>query len=236
MPLAFKHLSENRFYPLVSGHFIGRGKDCEIRLQDPNASSIHAKVIENDSGHLFIQDQGSANGLIVNKKPIKESLLFPGLKIRIGQSSLEVVEISTDEWEALSPESQVLSSQLYQILKKIKITDTGMGNNVEILQKPFQIKCVSGLHLDEVWPIYFAPYTFGKLPLEGQLMGLKLPDVIFRLEPSTSGLALINPEVMNALSLNGGAPLKEAALIRAGDLIHFYQNERIIYSFGVLDL
>jgi len=240
MPLAFKLLSQDKTFPLVSGYLIGRSQQCDIRLQDPNASGLHAKITENASGHLFIKDQGSANGLIVNKKPTLESLLFPGIKIQIGQSELEVIELSNEAWDKLLPSKNQKPHELFNLLKTFKnLENKPARNELTMLEQPFKLLCVSGLHLDEVWPIYFAPYVFGRIPIEGQLMGLKIPDKLFSLQNASSSpdsVARLQPESLESVCINDGEALQESQVIKLGDMIHIHQNERLLFSFGVLEL
>jgi pSer/pThr/pTyr-binding forkhead associated (FHA) protein len=50
---------------LEGGATIGRGDDCDIRLDDPMVSRHHA-VVGGDRAAPAIEDLGSANGLYVN--------------------------------------------------------------------------------------------------------------------------------------------------------------------------
>ena len=56
-------------YDLMDGATLGRG-DVEIRLDDPFASSRHARISR--EGHVFvIEDLGSTNGTYLNEEPIE---------------------------------------------------------------------------------------------------------------------------------------------------------------------
>ena len=72
-------------YDLSGGATLGRG-DVEIRLDDPFASSHHARI--GRQGHvLVIEDLGSTNGTYLNEEPLSgPQPLHPGDRIRIGDS------------------------------------------------------------------------------------------------------------------------------------------------------
>ena len=49
--------------------FIGRGKDSDLVLSDPEVSKKHARVFWQD-GKVFVEDLGSANGVYLGKGKI----------------------------------------------------------------------------------------------------------------------------------------------------------------------
>ena len=66
---------------------IGRSKDCDIRLDDPNASRRHAEVRHEGPGY-WVVDLDSTNGVAVNGRRIKRSRLDEGDTITIGSTDL----------------------------------------------------------------------------------------------------------------------------------------------------
>jgi adenylate cyclase len=67
--------------PLVRDSMkIGRRESCEISLQFPNISSIHAELFFRD-GHWYVRDNGSKNGTKVNGVPVTEKIVMPGDEI-----------------------------------------------------------------------------------------------------------------------------------------------------------
>jgi hypothetical protein len=72
-------------YDLADGATLGRG-DVEIRLEDPFASSRHARISR--QGHVVvIEDLGSTNGTYLNEEPLNgPQPLHSGDRIRIGDS------------------------------------------------------------------------------------------------------------------------------------------------------
>jgi hypothetical protein len=78
-------------YDLMGGATLGRG-DVEIRLDDPFASSRHARISR--QGHvLVIEDLGSTNGTYLNEEPLNgPQPLHAGDRIRIGDSEFEYLQ------------------------------------------------------------------------------------------------------------------------------------------------
>jgi len=78
-------------YDLAGGATLGRG-DVEIRLDDPFASSRHARISR--QGHtLVIEDLGSTNGTYLNEEALTgPQPLHTGDRIRIGDSEFEYLQ------------------------------------------------------------------------------------------------------------------------------------------------
>ncbi|HWD75327.1 MAG TPA: FHA domain-containing protein [Solirubrobacteraceae bacterium] len=78
-------------YDLTEGATLGRG-DVEIRLEDPFASSRHARISR--EGHvLIIEDLGSTNGTYLNEEPLSgPQPLYDGDRIRIGDSEFSYLQ------------------------------------------------------------------------------------------------------------------------------------------------
>jgi FhaA, N-terminal domain/FHA domain len=66
---------------------IGRSKDCDIRLTDPNVSRRHAEVRQEGSAY-WILDLGSTNGLTVNGRRQQRAQLQNEDRITVGSTEL----------------------------------------------------------------------------------------------------------------------------------------------------
>jgi hypothetical protein len=66
---------------------IGRSRDCDITLEDPNASRRHAEL-RNEDGRWVITDLGSTNGIKVNGRRVEEAVLRPGDELTLGLAKL----------------------------------------------------------------------------------------------------------------------------------------------------
>ncbi|MBD0348855.1 MAG: DUF3662 domain-containing protein [Thermoleophilia bacterium] len=66
---------------------IGRSKDCDIRLDDPNVSRRHAEV-RREGQTYWVVDLDSTNGVAVNGQRLKRSQLADGDRITVGSTEL----------------------------------------------------------------------------------------------------------------------------------------------------
>jgi FHA domain len=73
-------------YDLDGDIVLGRGDQAEIRLDDPFASSRHARVYE-QGNIVVIEDLHSTNGTYLNEELLQTARpLHPGDRVRIGDS------------------------------------------------------------------------------------------------------------------------------------------------------
>ena len=66
---------------------IGRSKDCDIRLADPNVSRRHAEVRPDGDGYKVV-DLDSTNGIEVDGKRVKELELQDGARFTLGSTEI----------------------------------------------------------------------------------------------------------------------------------------------------
>ncbi len=67
----------------LKSFLIGRDPECEICIDDPAVSRMHAKVVFKDQ-RWHIQDLGSSNGTIINNKKIDHFYLGQDTRLRLG--------------------------------------------------------------------------------------------------------------------------------------------------------
>jgi len=73
-------------YDIDGDLVLGRGDHAEIRLEDPFASSRHARIFEQGNA-VVIEDLGSTNGTYLNEEVLQTPRpLHPGDRVRIGDS------------------------------------------------------------------------------------------------------------------------------------------------------
>lgn len=68
---------------------IGR-RNADVVLRDPRVSRQHA-AIEVYKDRVLVKDLGSSNGTLVNGRRIEVEMLSPGSRIRIGDTTLELL-------------------------------------------------------------------------------------------------------------------------------------------------
>jgi preprotein translocase subunit SecD len=66
---------------------IGRSKDCDIQLEDPNVSRRHAELRQEGASY-WIVDLDSTNGIEVNGRRLKRSKLEDGDRIVLGETEV----------------------------------------------------------------------------------------------------------------------------------------------------
>jgi pSer/pThr/pTyr-binding forkhead associated (FHA) protein len=66
---------------------IGRAREADVQIADPNVSRKHAEVRREGPGYVIV-DLGSTNGIEVNGRRVKRAKLESGDRIGIGQTEL----------------------------------------------------------------------------------------------------------------------------------------------------
>jgi pSer/pThr/pTyr-binding forkhead associated (FHA) protein len=66
---------------------IGRSKDCDIQLSDPNVSRRHAEVRREGKSYTLV-DLDSTNGIEVDGKQVKRLELHDGSRFTIGSTEI----------------------------------------------------------------------------------------------------------------------------------------------------
>jgi len=63
---------------------LGRSRECDCVLSDPNVSRRHAELRRGSTGDWQIVDLGSTNGIKVNDRRVDRSRLSPGDEVTLG--------------------------------------------------------------------------------------------------------------------------------------------------------
>jgi pSer/pThr/pTyr-binding forkhead associated (FHA) protein len=66
---------------------LGRSRDCDIRVEDPNVSRHHAEIRQ-EGATYWVVDLGSTNGLEVNGKRVKRAKLEDADRVTMGSTEL----------------------------------------------------------------------------------------------------------------------------------------------------
>jgi hypothetical protein len=66
---------------------VGRSRDCDIRIEDPNVSRHHAEIRQ-EGATYWVVDLGSTNGLEVNGRRVKRAKLEDADRVTMGSTEL----------------------------------------------------------------------------------------------------------------------------------------------------
>lgn len=93
---------EQRIYELPEGHpvSIGRAQTSDVVLPDSNISRLHAKMTFLPDGQWTIEDNNSANGVLVNNNYVQSHELKNGDVISIGDFTLRFEVLDTQDVRA----------------------------------------------------------------------------------------------------------------------------------------
>lgn len=99
-------------------NLLGRDWSCQVVLNDPQSSRVHAEVFKDPDG-WWINDNGSSNGTYVNSQQIDNARLVDGTEVRIGstvflfqQSETAPAKPDTDEQEPVTGGTIVLDQSM----------------------------------------------------------------------------------------------------------------------------
>ncbi|MDF1535032.1 MAG: FHA domain-containing protein [bacterium] len=84
-------------YPVLDDRMtiLGRDPQCQIRLEDPDASRRHA-AIQPFGREFYIMDMGSTNGTLINGHLEEKRILRHGDKITIGKQVFQFLLTAPD--------------------------------------------------------------------------------------------------------------------------------------------
>lgn len=99
-----------RSYPLQGPVTIGRSPECDIHINDPGLSRVHARLVPTEDG-VQIEDLGSTNGSFINdrrvvngKARLGDELGFDKLRFRLtGAAGHEPVHVEARPGKATAP-------------------------------------------------------------------------------------------------------------------------------------
>ncbi len=93
---------KDSFWELIDDRTqIGRDPNCDIVVDDPALSRIHAEIVREENGFV-LYDKNSSNGSRINGDQVMRQVLLPGDQIEIGKTKIEVLEddlIPGVEWQ-----------------------------------------------------------------------------------------------------------------------------------------
>lgn len=201
------------------GLLIGR-KDADVIIQDSKVSGRHARIELRPDGHFVLVDLGSANGIKVGGKRVREVRLIQGIEFMLGRVPL-LVKLDTNE----SVDSEILiepepDESWQDILKTVfdrsPKESKGVKRDLAPFSPPFQMRFTRGIQAGTVWTIGYGPRDIGSGSVDLFLEEVGMPATCFRLLPHHQGV-LLKAELANGVHINGRPA--EAEFLRDGDMI-----------------
>lgn len=112
---------------------LGKGKLCDLVLEDPYCSDTHCKLIIR-AGKIVLFDLNSTNGSFVNGVRVREAELEEGIEVRLGQTKLQIEIVSEKKKiEPLAVSSfgpfvgkSPAMQQLYGLIQQVAPTDASV--------------------------------------------------------------------------------------------------------------
>ncbi len=114
--------------------FIGRSDECQLTLNDPLVSRVHARLVVAVDA-LSVENLGSRNGVTVNGEPVPSSQpLRHGDRIHIGEQELMVLR-KTDAQANTIQQRAVSVDESFSVLSSVaeKALALGRGDDAERL-------------------------------------------------------------------------------------------------------
>src|SRR4051812_7962518 len=110
-----KHLETGVVTPLAARHIVGRSKACQLQVNDPNVSALHAEITWN--GHAWhVRDLASRNGTFVGGSrvaPGQPAPLVRGARIAFGapEDQYELADSDGPVLMAFGPDATVVTAE-----------------------------------------------------------------------------------------------------------------------------
>ena len=115
--------ARGRVFELKPGvNSLGRGFNCDFRLEDASVSGSHAQIIV-DELSVTVKDLQSTNGTFINRSQIREGFLQPGQVISLG--GVEMLYVAEASTENAMPSSGIARTVALPQIGGIKIARPG---------------------------------------------------------------------------------------------------------------
>ena len=124
---------------------IGRGKDCQLTLNDPQASRHHCKVVVTGR-KVEVVDLGSTNGTLVDGRPVERAAVKSGSVITVGDSEIMLFSEERRE-EGDRPKTEAEPSVAQNLTRRLG----GLGLSTKVLALMVLLALLSQVLV--AWPL-----------------------------------------------------------------------------------
>ncbi len=126
---------------------VGRGEECDIRLEHKSVSKIHCVLVKTD-GLMMVRDLGSTNGTRVNGTRIRRGMLLPNDKVSVANFHFRVLFGAALQSAASHEKTQQINEQDLDRLRGKAGADAESADDIEA-PLPLEIQANS---LPDVYP------------------------------------------------------------------------------------
>jgi CheY-like chemotaxis protein/pSer/pThr/pTyr-binding forkhead associated (FHA) protein len=139
-------LLREKLIPIADRLTVGRDEDNDIRLSDPSVSKHHA-VVRVVKGRPVVEDLGSRNGTFINNERVRKSLLRPGDRITLGNSTIRFLEEAASAEKRDHAETQDLT--VYDVRRDKAVGDDTLPSR-RVLAAVSRVPLFSGLAKEQL--------------------------------------------------------------------------------------
>ena len=228
-----KALDSESVVPLEGDILVGRGENCELRIQDSHISRVHARF-SLCSGNVWLHDMSSSNGTFVNGDRLMGSWeVFHGDEVFFDRSGFQLVGRAPDITPVITHRGQYSGSgeEQPQVRAQTELALPGtaevpsVANQAEALISAVSVTgpCIEGVNefsQGQVIPLEPGHYIVGRAPeseiyLPESSVSLRHAEIERRLD----GCYLINLISTNGTWVNGEEI--QTARLNHGDVLSF---------------
>jgi predicted component of type VI protein secretion system len=95
---------------------VGRGEECDVRLEHKSVSKIHCVIVKTD-GLMLVRDLGSTNGTRVNGTRVRRGMLLPNDKISVANFHFRILFGAALQSAAASEKTQQINADELEKLR-----------------------------------------------------------------------------------------------------------------------
>ncbi len=131
--MGFRLRYQRHDFDLTEGRFlIGRSTDCQLSLDDPLVSRLHAALTVNENG-VLLEDLGSRNGVRLNGRRIERvEKLAHGDRLTIGTQEMALVSGQAAHAETMvKPGATQTRAQAFELLGNLADKALALGRGEE---------------------------------------------------------------------------------------------------------
>lgn len=155
-------------------------------------------------------DQGSANGLVLNDRRVKKVAMLPGVRFRVGDTSMTVVELPREEADAAAP-ARTWQDEIELRLRNEPGTNRVIEGAGQTFTPVLQLDFAQGIQAEESLTLAYGPRLAGLGHLDIDLKEPEAPELAFEIHP-VPGSALFRDRSRGKIRINRRRPETDQVL------------------------